>query len=156
MAFFDRSDAETTRELERKEFLAGIAHDKLVDDFPIFIDRQNLARYMVRYDLFKEVLPVKGSIVECGVYRGASLMLFAQLSACLEPYAFNRKIIGFDTFEGFPHVHQKDGPTAYVGDLKDTDFEVLNKGVKFYDRNRPIGHIPKVELIKGDALETIP
>jgi hypothetical protein len=44
-------------------------------------------------------------------------MLFAQLSASLEPYAFNRKIIGFDTFEGAPHVYYKDGPLAFAKDL---------------------------------------
>jgi hypothetical protein len=28
--------------------------------------------------------------------------------------------------------------------------------VELFDRNRPVGHIPKVELVRGDARETIP
>lgn len=156
MAIFDRSDHESTRAQQRREFLSRVPPEQLADDFPSYIDRQSLARYLVRYELFKEILTVKGSIVECGVYRGASLMLFAQLSACLEPYAFIRKIIGFDTFEGFPHVHPKDGPSAAMGDLGDTNYELLKAAVELYDSNRPFSQIPKVELIKGDAMKTIP
>jgi hypothetical protein len=54
-----------------------------------------------RIDLFRMVLDIPGAIVECGVYRGISLMLYLQLSILLEPYAIHRTIYGFDTFEGF-------------------------------------------------------
>jgi len=33
-------------------------------------------------------------------------------AGCNEPFNHNRKIIGFDTFEGFPSVHKKDGSAA--------------------------------------------
>jgi hypothetical protein len=40
--------------------------------------------------------------------------------------------------------------------LRNSDYELLIKAIELYDSNRPINHIPKIELIKGDALETIP
>ena len=150
--------SEKNREKDRKEFLSGIENYKLVDDFPMFINRQDLIRYLIRYELFKMVLDIKGSIVECGVYKGASLMLYAQLSAIFESYAFTREIIGFDAFgKGFPHIDdKKDGHNASVGYLSDGDMDILKKCIKLYDENRPIGHIPKVKLIDGDAVKTIP
>ncbi|MFA6106232.1 MAG: class I SAM-dependent methyltransferase [Patescibacteria group bacterium] len=141
---------------ERKEFLKSIKPEEIADNFPLFITRQELARYLVRYELFKKILSVKGSIVECGVYKGASLMLYAKLSAAYEPYAFNREIIGFDTFSGFPSIHDKDGSAFNIGELSDANLETIEKSIKLHDQNRPIGHINKVRLVKGDAVKTIP
>jgi hypothetical protein len=53
-------------------------------------------------------MPVKGSIVECGVFKGFGLMSWAKLSAMLEPENFTRRIYGFDTFEGFTALSDKD------------------------------------------------
>lgn len=130
--------------------------DNIADDFPMFIRRQDLVRYLSRYELFKLALNVKGSIVECGVHRGASLMLYALLSSIYEPYAFNREVIGFDTFEGIAGVHEKDKGYAGVGDFSDANLELLKECVGLYDLNRPLSHIPKVQLVKGDAVKTIP
>lgn len=141
---------------ERKVFLQTVKPEEIADNFPLFTDRQNLVRYLVRYELFKKILDIKGSIVECGVYKGSSLMLFAKLSAALEPYAYNREIIGFDTFSGFPSVDHKDGSFAYVDRMSDVNLAILEKSIKLYDGNRPIGHLPKVKLVKGDAAKTIP
>ena len=35
-------------------------------------------------------------------------------------------------------------------------YDDLQKCIRLYDLNRAIGHIPKVELVPGNALETIP
>ena len=69
-------------------------------NFEMQVHRRHLARFIVRYELFKKILDVKGSIVECGVHYGGGVLAWAKLSSIFEPYALNRKIIGFDTFEG--------------------------------------------------------
>ena len=38
--------------------------------FTKYTRRHELARFMVQYELFKKILNIKGSIVECGVYTG--------------------------------------------------------------------------------------
>ncbi|MFQ5676794.1 MAG: class I SAM-dependent methyltransferase [bacterium] len=143
---------------KRKQLLGRVESlDEIADHFPLFIRRQVLVRYFTRYSLFQKILDVKGSIVECGVHKGSSLMLYAQLSAIYEPYALNREIIGFDTFEGFPEINrEKDGDNPEVGELADTDLELLKGCIDLYDQNRPIGHLPKVRLVQGDATQTIP
>src|SRR5688500_4852687 len=69
-------------------------------NFPRYVRRAQLTRFLALYELFKRVLTVKGSIVECGVFRGYSLFTWAKLSAILEPNNLTRRIYGFDTFSG--------------------------------------------------------
>lgn len=130
-----------------------------LQNFPKYIRRQNLTRLLALYELFKKVLPVKGSMVECGVHRGFGLMTWANMSALLEPANLTRRIYGFDSFEGFPAVAEKD--KTLLGDVKKGDlyadsYEELMELIAIYDDNRFLGHVNKIKLIKGDAVETIP
>jgi hypothetical protein len=136
--------------------------DKL-NNFEKFISRQSLSRLLVRYELFKKTLEVKGSIVECGVHFGGGIMAWAKLSSALEPYAIHRKIIGFDTFEGFVDISDKDLKSDNHDELKkdgfkshDLIFNELQDSISEYDDNRFLNQYEKVELVKGDANETIP
>ena len=126
-------------------------------DFPLYTPRQDLTRFLVRYELFKQVLGIHGSIVECGVFRGGGLMAWAHFSAIHEPFNHTRRIIGFDSFAGFPAVSQADGTGHEAGEMAapGADAEIV-KLAAIHDQNRPVGHISKVELVKGDATETIP
>jgi len=134
-----------------------------IENFPRYVPRQNLARFLARYELFKQILDVQGSIVECGVFMGAGLMTFANLSAILEPYNFQRHIIGFDTFSGFPDLASEDnsgvpeqkssfmkpGALAAPGGYDD-----LVRAINVFDMNRFLNHFQKVEVIKGDFNDT--
>ena len=130
-----------------------------LDNFTKYIRRQKLTRLLSLYEIFKKILLVKGSIVECGVYHGFGLMAWAHLSAVLEPVNLTRRIYGFDTFEGFPSTGEEDksehGQTT-PGGLSSACFDELNELIGIYDTNRFLGHINKVQLIKGDATKTIP
>src|SRR5690606_24717919 len=66
------------------------------ENFPKYAPRQNLARFLARYEIFKKIHHIQGSIVECGVLYGLGLMSFAKISTILEPYNFQRRIFGFD------------------------------------------------------------
>ncbi len=132
-----------------------------IENFTNYVRRQHFGRALAYYEIFKRVLTVKGSVVECGVNRGFGLMAWAKLSAVLEPVNLTRRIYGFDSFAGFPAVGEKDrtGPaweTAQAGDLHANSYDELLKLIELYDKDRYLGHIPKVELIKGDATQTIP
>ena len=131
-----------------------------MENFPKYVKRQNLTRFLVLYEIFKRIIGVKGSIVECGVNQGYGVMTWAKLSAILEPVNLTRRIYGFDTFEGFPDISEKDisSTSKHVkkGDLSaDTKTEIEELS-KIYDTTRFLGHIPKVELIQGNAVKEIP
>lgn len=130
-----------------------------LENFPKYVRRQHLKRFLAMYEIFKLVLPVKGSVVECGVFKGFGTMSWAKLSAMLEPENLTRRIYGFDTFAGFPSVHAKDA-TAVAdvtpGGLYADSHDELQALVQEYDRDRFLGHVDKVHLIRGDVVETIP
>jgi hypothetical protein len=134
--------------------------EKKLENFPKYVRRQNLTRLLALYEIFKRVINIKGSIVECGVFHGFGIMTWVKLSAILEPANLTRRIYGFDSFEGFPRVSEKDlvGPGKGVqeGDLYANSFAELAELVAIHDSTRFLGHIPKVELVKGDATQTIP
>lgn len=130
-----------------------------LESFPKYVRRQHLKRFLVLYELMKEVLGVKGSIVECGVYRGFGLMAWAKLSAILEPENLTRRIYGFDSFSGLTSVAGQDeseSSQAKEGALSSDSYDELQELIKAYDADRFLGHIQKVELIAGDAVTAIP
>lgn len=143
------------------DVFAGSADDlpTRLANAPRYLRRAQVTRFAALYELFKLALPVKGSIVECGVFRGASFMTFAQLSAALEPTNLTRRIYGFDSFGGFPSVSARDLPAttgAAPGDLASDSYAELTRLLEIYDTDRFLGHLPKAQLIRGDVTETIP
>lgn len=148
-AIFDRSTDSTESKLE---------------NFPKYVRRQHLKRFLALYEIFKLVLPVKGSIVECGVFRGFGFMSWAKLSTILEPENFTRRIYGFDTFTGFPSIGDKDEnirdsdviALPRTGDLSSNSKDELESLVGLYDQDRFLGHMDKAHLIEGNACKTIP
>ena len=130
-----------------------------LENFTKYVRRQHLKRFLAMYEVFKLAMPVKGSVVECGVFRGFGLMAWAKLSAMLEPENLTRRIYGFDTFQGFPSVAAEDRSSfadSRPGDLCADSYEELLALIREYDRDRFLGHIPKVELVRGDMSKTIP
>ena len=72
-----------------------------------------------------------------------------------EPYNYGRKIIGFDTFEGFVNINEKDGTHSII---KNGAFSVteeydkyLKKILTCHQNESPLHHIQKNFLRKGDA-----
>lgn len=131
-----------------------------LENFPKYVRRQNMTRFLSLYEIFKRQLTVKGSIIECGVNHGFGLMSWAKFSAILEPVNLTRRIYGFDTFEGFPGISEQDRSAASqhvkVGDLAADVHDELTQLIDVYDSTRFIGHVKKVNLVRGDALQTIP
>lgn len=130
--------------------------DKL-ESFARFSTKRSIARFMAKEKLFEKILSTNGIIVECGVLNGAGLFTWAQLSNIYEPVNYNRKIVGFDTFEGFPNVHNKDNTgvlTSKEGDLRGSSLKEIELSIEKFNSERHLAHIKNVELIKGDFNDT--
>ncbi|MFH1482479.1 MAG: TylF/MycF/NovP-related O-methyltransferase [Patescibacteria group bacterium] len=129
------------------------------ENFSKFSTRTSLMRFIIKYEIFKKILNIHGSIFEFGVNFGGGLMTFARLSEILEPYNHQRKIIGFDSFSGFPSIsdkENKDNSLCYEGSLAVDSYDDIQQCIRLFNINRPMNHISKVELIKGDICETLP
>jgi hypothetical protein len=131
--------------------------DKL-EAFPRFATKRSIARFIAKQEIYRQVLGTTGIIVECGVFNGAGLFTWAQLANIYEPVNYTRKIVGFDTFEGFPEVNEKIDNAGVlaskVGDLKGSALEDLQRSVAKYNQERHLAHIPNITLVQGDFLKT--
>jgi len=94
-------------------------------------------------------------IMEFGVRWGKNLAQLTALRGIYEPFNHNRKIIGFDTFSGFPSVDVKDGKSEII---KKGSYNVTDEYEKYleaildcHEKENPISHIKKYKLCKGDA-----
>jgi hypothetical protein len=128
--------------------------------FAKYVPVAELGRFLAKYEIFQRVLNVQGSIIECGVFKGGGLLTWAVLSAILEPLNHVRKVIGFDSFEGFLRISEQDRASgnlhAVPGGLKTDSCEDILEAIRIFDIYRPLGHIQKVDLVRGDAMTTIP
>lgn len=137
---------------------SSIPDTELLDNLGVFLTRQALSRINFMQDLYKRIIPVHGVIMEFGVRWGQNLSLFSNLRGIHEPFNHNRKIIGFDTFSGFPSVSSQDGATVSAGDYSVTEgYENELSGIlQFHEQNSPIPHKKKHALVKGDATLSLP
>lgn len=158
-SFKTPSEQEVGKSVERIFVNCADSIETKLENFPKYVRRQHLKRFLAMYEIFKLILPVKGSIVECGVFRGFSVMAWAKLSTILEPENLTRRVYAFDSFNGFPSVSAADREGAGIaepGDFQTSNYDELSELIQVYDQDRFLGHIPKVQLIRGDASKTIP
>lgn len=122
----------------------------------VTIRRQSLSRFLHYDHLYRQMLSVPGVICEFGVQWGATLSQLITLRGIHEPYNHSRRIIGFDTFEGFTDVDEKDGGQWAAGDYSsEAGYEdTLEKILTIQESFNPLAHIKKYELVKGDASKT--
>jgi hypothetical protein len=136
-----------------------IPDNEILANLPLFMDRQLLSRILFLDEIYKKIVPVNGVIFEFGVRWGSNLALLSMMRGIYEPFNLYRKIVGFDTFSGFPAVHEKDGDDVMVqeGSHTVTDHyeQYLYQILDFHENNSPINHIKKFELVKGDASITL-
>ena len=138
--------------------LRDAASKEYIADAPMcFSNRVAVQSLITRYELYKMILDVPGDIIECGVYKGNSFAFLAHLSVLLEPFAINRRLIGFDTFEGFASIDSKKDPRDITGEnFSDTSKDLLQQSLDALDTLRPVNRIPRFTLVKGDIVETVP
>lgn len=134
--------------------------DELLRHLSVFQLPQDIKRIFFFQEIYEQILDVQGLIVEFGVRWGRDLSLLHALRAIHEPYNYHRRIIGFDTFEGFPSVHDFDGkdPSIQKGAYNvSKDYEnFLEEQLHLLEQESPVPHIKKFELVKGDASKTFP
>jgi len=133
-----------------------IPEDELLLNLGLFCRRQSLSRILVMNELYQKIINTHGVVMEFGVRWGQNLALFESFRGMYEPFNYNRKIIGFDTFSGFPSTHEKDGKSSMAKEgaySVGENYEIyLDKIMDFHEKQSPIPHMKKYELVKGDAI----
>ncbi len=152
------TEAENKNHLSQHLREANIPNSELLDNLGLYLTRQSLSRINFIQKLYEMIVPVHGIVTEFGVRWGQNMALFSVLRGIHEPFNYNRRIIGFDTFAGFPSVSVEDGGTVEHGDYSVTTGwkNELESILNFHEKNAPISHKRKYELVEGDATVTLP
>jgi len=136
-----------------------VSEDQALENLGLFLDPKNLSRILLMDYLYKKILDVQGVVFDFGTRWGHNMTLFQTLRGIYEPFNRHRKVVGFDTFEGFPAVVPQDGPSdlMYAGNLRVAAgyVEVLDGLLRVHESLNPLGHIRKSEVVAGDATETL-
>ena len=135
-----------------------IPEDEYFLNMGLFLTPQTLSRVLFFDFLYRKILDIQGVIVEFGCRWGQTLSIFSGLRGIYEPYNRLRKIVGFDTFEGFPSTSSKDGEEYKAGRYSVTkNYEkYLDEIMDFQEQESPLPFIKKYEIVKGDVTKTLP
>ncbi len=118
-----------------------------------------LVKYLVLNDIYQRIKNLPGHLMEFGTWWGQNLVLLENLRAIHEPFNKQRVIVGFDTFDGYTALSDKDKPSDvwaensyntgvnYVSHLRDL--------LATHEASNALGHITgRHQLIPGDVSET--
>lgn len=137
-----------------------IPSDEMLANLSLFLNRRDLSTLLYMDFLYKKIVDVHGIVCEFGVRWGRNLALFESLRGIYEPYNYSRKIVGFDTFSGFPTINVKDGNHDIVSrgsfSVSENYEEYLTEILNYHESESPVSHIKKYKLIKGDVSITLP
>jgi hypothetical protein len=140
----------------------SITSTEIWKHFPVYVRRLHLKRFLAHYELFRLIVDLPGDILELGVFRGTSLMSWANFLEIRCMGDRQRRVFGFDNFMGFTGIDEKDGAIAVetdkvVGGFDSSFFEeMLRDAIEIYDSDRFIPYKSRVVLVKGDVEKTIP
>jgi hypothetical protein len=138
---------------------AHIDEPDLIANLGAFGRRMHFMKAFAHYEVFQQIQDLPGDIVECGVYKGASLLSFARFLETFCPGDRTRKVLGFDHFKGLADRTDKDGFDARVGNtaegwnsgaFRDTLFALVDA----FNADSFVPKRPRVELVDGDIRET--
>lgn len=113
-----------------------------------------MAKMLAHYELYRNIIPLPGAVVELGVYKGASLMRFATFRNVLEN-SHSRQLIGFDAFGDFPtdEINGVDDQ-KFIRRFEEAGGPGIAKDVlEGLVREKGFGN---VSLVEGNIFETLP
>ena len=136
-----------------------IPDDEILVNLGAYLRSTQLAKILYLNELYQLIERVPGIVVELGVWWGANLALLESFRSVYEPYNWTRKVVGFDTFEGYPEVTEKDGSSRYAAvggyTVSEGYEEHLDRLLAAHEADNVIPHIKKYELVRGDVTETV-
>jgi hypothetical protein len=126
----------------------------------LYLGRQELSRALALSDIYRNhVVEANGVLFEFGTCYGRTAALLSNFRGIFEPYNFTRKLVVFDTFSGLAGVTLKDGGHELAREGRYSAGQGyedhLAAVLGYHESESPIAHIPKTEIVKGDAAATL-
>ena len=134
--------------------------EELLISLGLYMRSSALAKILFLNELYQLIIDVPGVILEFGTWRGQNLVVFENLRAIYEPFEQSRRIVGFDTFSGYPELGARDreGDTVKAGGYGiEADYRpYLQRLISYHESSNVLGDQGKHSLVEGDVTRTAP
>jgi hypothetical protein len=114
-------------------------------------DISRISQIIYHYEIYKKIINLPGCIIECGVFKGNSLIRFLTYRSILENN-FSRDVFGFDIFGKFPNTKNINDKNIIKKWQKEA-----NNGISIEELEDNLNKkkFTNFKLIKGNLLKTI-
>ena len=137
-----------------------IRSEYLIDNLALYLRRHQLSDLLSMAELYRLIRDVPGVVMEFGVLHGRHLATLTALRGMYEHYDTARRIVGFDTFTGFPDLADLDrvSPSAVVGRFATPPAYPahLRAVLEAHEAGEASGHIRRTFVVEGDVRQTLP
>jgi hypothetical protein len=124
------------------------------NSFYLSSDVSRIAKLLAHYEIFRRTAELPGSIVECGVFKGASLIRWATFRH-LFGGAHSKRILAFDAFSEFPETNWEPDKPVRERFIAEAGSESIS-----VDQLRHVldlkGIGDNIHMVEGDITETLP
>lgn len=155
ISYESNEESQTRDDFVRHFRQCPIPDSEILGNLGLFLNSKNLSRILFMDHLYRQIIDIQGIVIEFGVRWGQNSSLFSALRGIYEPFNRHRKIVGFDTFKGFPAITEKDGRSKLMrvgaDSVSNSYVEYLTKVMEFQEKDNPLAHIKKFDLVVGDA-----
>ncbi|MAE66482.1 MAG: macrocin-O-methyltransferase [Phycisphaeraceae bacterium] len=133
-----------------------------INHFPLFARRVHLKKFLAHWELFRQTIELPGDIVELGVFRGLSLLTFANFLEVASIGDRTKRVFGFDNFTGFGDLTPEDGPDYDQSHKREGGFspaayqQQLREIIGIFDLDRFVPWKDRIDLVVGDIEQTVP
>ena len=111
MTFSPQSGVDARMEIFRLMKADAATDDEKERSLGLYLRGSLLARIFAIAELYRMIVDIPGAIFDVGTWRGQTAVVCENLRAIFEPLHFHRRIVCFDTFEGYKGFSDKDKAT---------------------------------------------
>jgi hypothetical protein len=137
-----------------------LPREDLLVNLSLYTRASVLARTFFLNEIYELITGIPGCVMEFGTWWGQSIITFECLRAIHEPYNHARRIIGFDTFAGYPEAGEHDRRSETIksgGYSTSSGYRAhLEALLAYHESENVMSQIKKHELVEGNVVETVP
>lgn len=161
------SKTDERKKIVRKDLLdlfskRSIPDEHLLVNMGLYTRSSALAKILFLDEMYRKILKIPGKLMVFGLWWGQDVIVLENLRAIHEPYNHARKIVGFDTFSGYPdeEIGENDKKSDVIRgggySVSKNYYEYLCDLVQYHENENIMHNVKKVDLVKGDVMETLP
>ena len=134
-------------------------NDDLLINLGLYTRSSVFAKHLFLYEIYNKILSIPGNIHVYGTWWGQDLILLYNLREILEPHNVSRKLIGFDTFDGYRGIGKFDVKSNIINSNNYATgknyYKYLNNILRYHEKENRLENLNKFQLIKGDISQTL-